>query len=236
MKIQAADNFNVQAAPIGAGQEDALTKRLKSQIADAQKKMQELSANKDMSVEEKMKKRQELQKQVSDLNMQLRQHQMELRKEKMQPKQTAEKDTKHKRDDEKAHNYNTGFSEESMCAIMSAESSIEQSKIQGNVATRMEDRAGVLEAEIKIGHGDVESKKEELADVEQKAMNAKASQLSTLDKAESRLEEISRAEINEDTMVSAEEKNEQDKTQEEKEKERVIGEVETKGTKVDVYA
>lgn len=235
MKIQATDNFNSQAVPNRAGQEDALTKRLKSQIADAQKKMQELSANQDMSMEEKMKKRQELQKQISDLNMQLRQHQIELRKEKMQQKQMTEKDTKQKKDNEKTDKHNAGLSEAGMRAVMSAESTIEQSKIQGNVATRMEDRAGVLKAEIKIGHGDVESKKEELADVEQKAMNAKASQLSTLGKAESELEEVSRAENDEDTTVSAEKKNAQEQTQEEKGKKRASDETETTGKKVDVY-
>lgn len=234
MKIQATDNFNSQAVPNRAGQEDAFTKRLKSQIADVQKKMQELSSNQDMSMEEKMKKRQELQKQISDLNMQLRQHQIELRKEKMQQKQATEKDTKQKKDNEKADEDNAGLSEAGMRAVMSAESSIKQSKIQGNVATRMEDRAGVLKTEIKIGHGDVESKKEELADVEQKAMNAKASQFSTLGKAESELEGVSRAENDEDTMASTEKENVQEETREEKKK-RAFDEDETKGKKVDVY-
>lgn len=51
--------------------------------------MQELSSNEDMTLEEKMKKRQEIQQQISDLNMQLRQHQIEQRKEKQQAKASS---------------------------------------------------------------------------------------------------------------------------------------------------
>ena len=60
---------------------DSVSKNIQNQIANAQKQLQELSANKDMSIEEKMKKRQEIQQQITDLNNQLRQHQIEQRKE-----------------------------------------------------------------------------------------------------------------------------------------------------------
>ncbi len=46
--------------------------------------LQELSSSKDMTQEEKMTKRQELQQQISDLNVQLRRHQAEQRREKQQ--------------------------------------------------------------------------------------------------------------------------------------------------------
>ena len=46
---------------------DALSKSIQDQIAFAQKQMQDLGDNKDMSPEEKMTKRQELQQQISDL-------------------------------------------------------------------------------------------------------------------------------------------------------------------------
>ncbi len=63
---------------------DSYSRNIQNQIADAQKQLQELSSNKDMTQEEKMTKRQELQQQISDLNVELRQHQMEQRREKQQ--------------------------------------------------------------------------------------------------------------------------------------------------------
>lgn len=44
-------------------------------------KLQELSSNQELSLEEKMKKRQEIQQEISSLTQQLRQHQIELRKQ-----------------------------------------------------------------------------------------------------------------------------------------------------------
>ena len=61
---------------------DSYSRNIQNQIANAQKQLQELSSNKDMTLEEKMNKRQEIQQQINDLNVQLRQHQMEQRREK----------------------------------------------------------------------------------------------------------------------------------------------------------
>ena len=65
---------------------DSYSRNIQNQIANAQKQLQELSSKEDMTLEEKKKKKQELQQQISDLNMQLRQHQMEQRREKQQAK------------------------------------------------------------------------------------------------------------------------------------------------------
>jgi len=69
---------------------DYMSKNIQNQIANAQKQLQELSANKDMSIEEKMKKRQEIQQQITDLNNQLRQHQIEQRKEQQAKKSSMD--------------------------------------------------------------------------------------------------------------------------------------------------
>ena len=50
---------------------DSYSKNIQNQIANAQKQMQELGENKEMPLEEKMKKRQEIQQQISDLQNQL---------------------------------------------------------------------------------------------------------------------------------------------------------------------
>ena len=186
MKINGINGANTQMGQMGMNQAtDSYSRNIQSQIANAQKQLQELSSNEEMTLEEKMKKRQEIQQQISDLNMQLRQHQAEQRKEKQQAKASSMDDMK-----SKAGEKGIGMSQASMTAMISADTSIKQAKVQGSVATSMEGRAGVLESEIKNNHGaDVTKKKEELADVTQKAQAATASQMNTLAEANKAMEE-----------------------------------------------
>lgn len=102
---------------------DSVSKNIQNQIANAQKQLQELSANKDMSIEEKMKKRQEIQQQITDLNNQLRQHQIEQRKE-QQAKKSSMDDMLggSKKTAPKAGKQSTGLSQASMKAMISADS------------------------------------------------------------------------------------------------------------------
>ena len=194
MKINGTNGANTQMVQMGMNQAaDSYSKNIQNQIANAQKQLQELSSNEDMTLEEKMKKRQEIQQQISDLNMQLRQHQIEQRKEKQQAKGSSMDDMlggTGNTGSAKAGNKNTGLSQASMTAMISADTSIKQAKVQGSVATSMEGRAGVLESEIKNNHGaDVTKKKEELADVTQKAQAATVSQMNTLAEANKAMEE-----------------------------------------------
>lgn len=142
-----------------------------------------------------MKKRQEIQQQITDLNNQLRQHQIEQRKE-QQAKKSSMDDMLggSKKTAPKAGKQSTGLSQASMKAMISADSAMAQ--VQGSVATKMEGRAGVLESEIKLdsARGDVvEAKKEELAEVEQKAALAESAQMNTLATANKELEEAAKA-------------------------------------------
>ena len=191
MKINGINGANTQMGQMGMNQAtDSYSRNIQSQIANAQKQLQELSSNEEMTLEEKMKKRQEIQQQISDLNMQLRQHQAEQRKEKQQAKASSMDDMK-----SKAGEKGIGMSQASMTAMISADTSIKQAKVQGSVATSMEGRAGVLESEIKNNHGaDVTKKKEELADVTQKAQAATASQMNTLAETNKAMEEAAVAE------------------------------------------
>ena len=202
MKINGISGSNAQMGQMGMNQAtDSYSRNIQSQIANAQKQLQELSSNEEMTLEEKMKKRQEIQQQISDLNMQLRQHQAEQRKEKQQAKASSMDDMK-----SKAGEKGIGMSQASMTAMISADTSIKQAKVQGSVATSMEGRAGVLESEIKNNHGaDVTKKKEELADVTQKAQTATASQMNTLAEANKAVEEAAVAERNDNKASGAKE-------------------------------
>ena len=179
----------IQAGKINKPMEmDSFSKSIQNQIFNAQKQLQELSENKDMSMEEKMKRRQEIQQQITELNNQLRQHQIEQRKEKQeQAAKSAEK-----KESVKNENKGAGLSQASMTAIISADAALSQAKVHGSVATRMEGRAGVLEAEIKQGGGNVEAKKEELAKVQQKAVAAGTSQTDTLASVSKDIEEAAK--------------------------------------------
>ena len=193
MRINGINGTNTQVGGMNMTQaNDSFSKNIQNQIANAQKQLQELSENKDMSMEEKMKRRQEIQQQITDLNNQLRQHQIEQRKEQQE---NAAKSAE-KKDSAKKADKGTGLSQASMTAIISADAAMSQAQVQGSVATRMEGRAGVLEAEIKLDSangGNVEAKQEELAKVQQKAVAVGASQTNTLALVSKDIEEAANA-------------------------------------------
>lgn len=192
---------SMSAGQLGMSQaSDPVSKNIQNQIARVQKQLQELSANTELGAEEKMKKRQELQKQISDLNMQLRQHQIEQRREKQQEQASFDDMLGGGQQTDKANGKGQAGvpSQASMEAMISADTAMSQAKVQGSVATKMESRAGVLEAEIMLdssrsGSSNVELKQAELEDVKEKAMDATAAQMGTLAEANRTLEEASEA-------------------------------------------
>ena len=218
---------------------DSVSKNIQNQIANAQKQLQELSVNKDMSIEEKMKKRQEIQQQITDLNNQLRQHQIEQRKE-QQAKKSSMDDMLggSKKTAPKAGKQSTGLSQASMKAMISADSAMAQAQVQGSVATKMEGRAGVLESEIKLDSargGDAKAKKEELAEVEQKAAQAESAQMNTLATANKELEEALRADQHTEKADDKDKKTDKkDAVSNEKEDKTVAGTEETENVGAEI--
>lgn len=209
-------NSNMQAGRLGMnGQTDSVSRNIQNQIANAQKKLQDLSSNTEMEPEEKMKKRQEIQQEIASLNQQLRQHEIELRKE-QQSKRNPLDDmlgSNGKARAAKSGKTSSGLSQASMKALVSADSSMKLSQVQGSVATQMNGRAGVLEAEIKqdAGRGaGVEKKKEELEDVQKKAQDAVSSQMSELASANKKIEEAQESDETEgrDTGTNKVDRNE----------------------------
>lgn len=164
-------------------QTDSYSKNIQNQIANAQKELQELSSNEDMTLEEKMKKRQEIQQEITNLNQQLRQHQMEQRKEQQSKGASMDDMLGGDRKAAKAGNNGSGFSHATMSAMISADSSMKQAKVQGSVVTQMEGKAGVLESEIKMDKNrgaDTGKKEEELANLKTRAEATTTAQIFTL--------------------------------------------------------
>lgn len=212
MTINGINGVNTQMKQMGMNQAtDSYSRNIQSQIANAQKQLQELSSNEDMPLEEKMKKRQEIQQQISDLNMQLRQHQMEQRKEKQQAKSSSMDDMLGGTKSGKTGRGSSGLSQASMTAMLSADTSIKQAKVQGSVATNLEGRANVLKAEVKQGGGNVEAKKEEIAELEQKVQAATSSQISTLADANKTMEEAAKTASKDEKATNTKEKGSDEK-------------------------
>ena len=240
MRINGINGTNTKIGGMNMPQaSDSVSKNIQNQIANAQKQLQDLSANKDMSIEEKMKKRQEIQQQITDLNNQLRQHQMEQRKEKQQAKKSGMDDMLggSKTTAPKAASQSTGLSQASMKAIVSADSAMAQAQIQGSVATRMEGRAGVLESEIKLDSArgnDVEAKKEELAEVQQKATQAESAQLNTLADANKELEAAAKADQQTEKADKDNKTEKKDAVSNEKKDKNVAGTEELEPADVDI--
>ena len=96
MKISGTETVEVQQykgamnSQTEAAATDFETKSFQNKIASAQTQLQKLSANNEMSSEEKAKKRQEIQKQIMELNNMLRERKAELRREKQQKAAEAE--------------------------------------------------------------------------------------------------------------------------------------------------
>lgn len=215
--IQGINGTGAHVKQMGTNQAaDSYSKSIQNQIAYAQKRLQEISSNEDMSLEEKMKKRQEIQQQINDLNRQLRQHQMEQRREQQQTKSSSMGNMPGGAKAVKTGKESAGMSQAGMTAMISAGSALKQATIQGNAAKKLEGRAGVLESEIKLDKsrgGDTRAKKEELAELEQAAMKTTSSQMSTLNDANKTMEEAAKED---DKDISTKEKETEEESSDSK--------------------
>ena len=203
---------------------DSVSKNIRDQIANAQNQLQEISSNKEMSVEQKMKRRQEIQQQISDLNNQLRQHQIEQRKQQQEEKMS--KDERMNRENKEALRLKdsaqkTGLTQASMKAMISADSAINQVKIQGDSVTSFEHRTNILEEEIKLElsrvtkesgrTANVNGKYMEIAEIEQKMADATTSQAKMLEEVNTEIKGKEEKESDNDKEINEQDDiNEQD--------------------------
>ena len=201
IKINTFNTTNMPTITAGMAQANgSVIKNIQNQIANAQQKLQDLSSNEEISLDDKMKKRQEIQQKITNLNQQLRQHQIEQRKE-QQNKKSLSMDDMVAGTNNKTEKKGVGLSQVGMQAMISADFSMKQAKAQGSMAAQMEGRAGVLESEIKqdAGKSDTEKKKEELAELQAKSQSATAAQMSTLSAVNKSVEEAAKADNNKET-------------------------------------
>ena len=198
MRVDGLNGADSQVSGVNLMQKnDSFSKMIQNQIANAQEQLQKLSQNNDMSMEEKMKRRQEIQQRITDLNHQLRQHQIEQRRAQQGKDNVIERNLPAKKTDKSGKGTQRGMSASTMRSIISADAAMSQAQVQSSVATRMEGRAGVLEAEIKQDSANgksVESKREELAEIQEKAVAAQTSQMNVLSAVNKEVEEAAESE------------------------------------------
>lgn len=186
MKIEEANRGNLWTEQIGTVPAmDSESKDLQNQIVGEQKRLKELTVDNELNAEEKKKKRQEIQKQISELNNQLRQHQIELRKEqKEKEKDGANMDLREQGESlEEEESTEKGMTQTGMKAIISADSAISHAKVQENVSIALDSRVRVLQGEIKqdTGRGkDTKMKQKELENLQDKAIRAEAAKMEIL--------------------------------------------------------
>ena len=185
MKINGMNNAGgaPQAANRAGGQDDSYSRNIKNQIANAQKRLQEISSDQQLSTEEKMKKRQEIQQEIANLNQQLRQHQMEQRRQQQESKRT-----------ERASGSDSGNDGAGMEAMISADSSLKQAKVQGNMAKQAEGKAAVLKTEVKLDKNETTAakKEKEIAELGERAQKATQGQMSSLADAGKEIEKAAK--------------------------------------------
>ena len=196
MRISGLETKNLTNQTNSALQQlDSFSKKIQEQIMKAQERLRNLSSNEEMSIDEKLKKRQEIQKQITDLNNQLRQYQFEQERKKQQEKRLA-KEQSNKVKKEIIGSKEKELSQESMNTLISADSAVGQIKIQENIKKRMKTKANSLQTEISLEESravkglsaNVEKKKEELQEIEQKEIKVSRAMRETIGKVNDLLE------------------------------------------------
>lgn len=185
MKIYDMNRHHAEAGRANANwQTDSKSKEFQNQIANAQNRLKDLSVDKELGEDEKSKKRQELQQQITDLNNQLRQHQLQMQREMREKKADTEVSDEEKTDGIKEEKEQKPVHvQTARDAILSANSAIQLAQTQGSMSLEMENRVRVLQTEIKqdARYGkDTEQKKKELEKLEKKAVKVKGAKMSYL--------------------------------------------------------
>ena len=205
---------------------DPVSKNIRAQIANAQKQLQELAANKEMEPEEKMERRKEIQQKIMDLNAQLRQHEIELRHEKQQEKQSVAQKKQEPENAPKGKQA-AGMSQGSMEAMISANRAVGQAEVQQNMVGTMKARANILKSEIEHSArgAAVERKQESVAEIEERISKVAKDQAQNLNRAGE--------ELNETAKDVREEKKAEEKDRNKDTKLDMEGSVESKKTESD---
>lgn len=198
---------------------DAETKSFQNQIANAQTQLQKLSANREMSSEEKAEKRQEIQKQIMELNNMLREHKMEMRRKKQQQaaEEAAKSDKQQKEQKQDDQNKSVeeklveekpqitetnGLSSKRVKSIVAANSTIDRVKSQESISKNLKSRVRILETEINQAQqngGYVDAKNGEIESLENKVEKISGAKMNIISSAIKEIRKVTDEESKNDT-------------------------------------
>ncbi len=178
---------------------DSVSRSIKNKIFDMQRKMQQLSSEEDISEEEKMRERQELQQEIARLNAKLRQQQAEADREKRQEELAKEAQAEAETEN-RGVEYISSMDNKSASTdteeMISARQSARQISDRGKIVAKIEGGIVVLKGEIKqdeIRGEDVEGKKAELAKQEKRAQRAQSPHITVLDETRESMKKAAQA-------------------------------------------
>lgn len=213
MKIQGIGNQ--QAQPVGKAPvlgNDSRIQAYQQQIAQLQQKLQDLAQNDELTMEEKMRKRQEINQQIHTAEQQMRQVQREIREE----QNKAKKDSFDEMVSAPKKKGADSMSSNKMRSIIAGDQAMKQADGNMQLATEMEGRARVLAGEIATDQQrgvDTTKKEEELAGVEERTDLLKADAIKVAAEAADEIQETSDEERTEKKDPSGEDSKNQDAQQ-----------------------
>ncbi len=168
---------------------DTVRKNLENKMMNVQRQMQELSSKEELPAQEKIKKQQELQQELSRLNAQLRQHEAQVNREKRK-EALADAGKEEKGADQPDIDTGVSFSEAK--PLMGAKASMEQVRDGGRIVAKIENGIAILKGEIRRDEArgvNTDKKEEELARQEERAQRIKLSQSAVLGEARQAMQE-----------------------------------------------
>ena len=164
---QVQGNEQTQNNGSHVNKQDPRIKSIQSQIENVRKRLNELSANDNMSVEQKIERRKQLNEQMKELTERLSQVQMEIQQENMRK---AEKGKSEQSNDSKNQSNNSGVKNVGLSEnIISADLSLKQMQEFESFKAGMEGYKNILKNQIKqdIKRGvNTENKEKELSEIE----------------------------------------------------------------------
>ena len=191
----------MRISPMG----DAVTRGLQSQIEEVQRQIQNVIADESLTMEEKLKKKQELQDKIMELQDQLQQHLAEQRQEQREERTKAAEQK--------------SYDETGMQTVISSDAAVKNARVQESTAARMEGRASVLKSELELdtgrNMGTIKSKTDELARAEQGAKNARTTQMQLLGKTNQDLSDAAKAKSDPENAEEVKKEEKTDKSSEE---------------------
>lgn len=127
--------------PVQQPTQDSYETDIRKQISDLQEKMKNISNDKEMSDEQKVKEKQAVQEQIQSLNSELRQYQIQKRQEEAEKRQEEQKQAAENADMKAEISQNqTGFGDKEAGVIISISTSKEQMTDMQRIRTDLEGR------------------------------------------------------------------------------------------------